>query len=555
MIARSVRRLVRPLGFVAAVGCLALWSAPAASAHPLGNFTTNTSLEVRFLSDEVTVRYTVDMAELPALRVRQQLTGDDAGALQTWSAQECARLGKGITIGTGEELRSAVFGSASGTFQPGQAGLSTLRLTCTGAVALPVGLGDSVVIDDANYGGRAGWRETVVPGAGTRSTTDAPAVSPTGILRTYDAGLVPLRALHTEVTVNAYDGAAASGTPNPPASDGSTSRGSDGLSTRFQSLLSDRAQSPLVIVGALMIAMVLGAGHALAPGHGKSLMAAYVVGRRGGRRDLVVIGGTVALTHTVGVLVFTGLALASGAFAPDRTVRATGALSGVLVMGVGFNLLRTRWKRRSAAQLVTLPASSAAHEHEHEHEHSSHTHADHSHAGHLHGGHDHAHDAHDAHDAHVDDRARPSALRARFRPTPSTVDPNRWIVTEHRHGGGSHTHVLPKPGTDVSRRELAVMGVAGGMVPSPSALLVLLGAIALDRVAFGLALIIAYGIGLALTLIGAGLLMARMEHTVRRIAGRHQGGVMSVAVSALPLVSACGLIGGGALFVVRSMAL
>lgn len=99
------------------------------------------------------------------------------------------------------------------------------------------------------------------------------------------------------------------------------------------------------------------------------------------------------------------------------------------------------------------------------------------------------------------------------------------------------------------------MGVAGGMVPSPSALLVLLGAIALDRVAFGLALIVAYGIGLALTLIAAGLLMARMEHAVRRFAGRSQGGAIAVAVSALPLVSACGLISGGAMFVVRSMAL
>lgn len=148
--------------------------------------------------------------------------------------------------------------------------------------------------------------------------------------------------------------------------------------------------------------------------------------------------------------------------------------------------------------------------------------------------------------------------RSRFgsgflRPTNrALLDGDRWIVTEHAHGGGSHTHVLPQPGADVSRRELVAMGVAGGLVPSPSALLVLLGAIALHRVGFGLALIVAYGVGLALTLIAAGLLMAHLEHTVRRLSSRSRGGAVAAVVAALPLVSACGLIGGGALFVLRA---
>jgi nickel/cobalt transporter (NicO) family protein len=97
------------------------------------------------------------------------------------------------------------------------------------------------------------------------------------------------------------------------------------------------------------------------------------------------------------------------------------------------------------------------------------------------------------------------------------------------------------------------MGIAGGLVPSPSALLVLLAAVALDRVGFGLALIVSYGVGLALTLIAAGLLMARLEHAVRRVAMRTSGGAIATAVSALPLVSAVGLICGGALFVLRAL--
>ena len=547
---RGKRRVASALGVVGIAVGLVLGSAGQSAAHPLGNFTTNTSLEVRFHEDRVAVTYLVDMAELPALKVRQQLDQQKLEpSLQGWAQTECAGLAKGITVGEGDRVSAARFVTSTAAFEPGQAGLNTLRLTCVGSVNLSVEPKSAVVIDDANYGGRAGWREVVIPGAGRRSETSAPSESPSGGLRTYTTSTRPPRQLHTEVLVNQFDPEVSSPQSGPTSVQ--TIRQDDGLSSRFQSLVAERADSPLVILSALLIALVLGAGHALAPGHGKSLMAAYVVGRRGGRRDLVAIGATVALTHTVGVLLFTSLALLSGAFSPARTVRVTGVVSGVLVIVVGLNLLRVRWRRFS---------SKPGHDHA-GHEHAGHDHAGHDHAGHEHAGHEHAGHEHAGHDDHRHDHGhQPTAVtrRSRFgsgflRPTNrALLDGDRWIVTEHAHGGGSHTHVLPQPGADVSRRELVAMGVAGGLVPSPSALLVLLGAIALHRVGFGLALIVAYGVGLALTLIAAGLLMAHLEHTVRRLSSRSRGGAVAAVVAALPLVSACGLIGGGALFVLRA---
>ena len=133
---------------------------------------------------------------------------------------------------------------------------------------------------------------------------------------------------------------------------------------------------------------------------------------------------------------------------------------------------------------------------------------------------------------------------------------DRYIVTSHSHGGWQHDHVLPAPGALVRRRELIAMGLAGGIVPSPSALVVLLAAIALGRVPFGIGLVVAYGIGLAGTLVAAGLLLVRFERRLRRWTANPStvfGSRLSGAVSVLPLLSGLAIIGAGLLLVVRSI--
>jgi ABC-type nickel/cobalt efflux system permease component RcnA len=246
------------------------------------------------------------------------------------------------------------------------------------------------------------------------------------------------------------------------------------LDRRLQALVGDRGLTPLVGAGALLLAVLLGAGHALLPGHGKTMMAAYLAGRRGRPRDALTVGATVTVTHTAGVLLL-GLAVSlSSTLAGDQVLRWLGVVSGALVAVIGAAMLRGALRtRRTDAFAAHLPeparaagvpalagagAGIAAPVH-HDHDHDDH--------------HDHGHD--------------------------------------HGHGHG-HSH---GPG----RGGLLGMGIAGGLVPSPSALVVLLASVALGRTVFGVVLVFAYGLGMAGTLTAVGLTLVRVrDRLARRLA-------------------------------------
>jgi ABC-type nickel/cobalt efflux system permease component RcnA len=242
---------------------------------------------------------------------------------------------------------------------------------------------------------------------------------------------------------------------------------------------------PFVLL-ALLAASVLGAMHAVAPGHGKTVMAAYVVGRRGTLRQGLLIGVTVAITHTAGVLALgTGLWV-SEAIAPERLIPILGITSGVLLAVIGAGLLRRALGRRGLS-----PSGHVHHHHDHDH-------------GHHH--HDHDHDDH-----------------------------------HHEHDDGAPPR----------RSALVLLGLAGGMVPSPSALVVLLGALALGRAWLGVALVLAYGVGMACCLVGAGLLLARAGAALeRRLAGSRAGGI--VFGRALPTGTASIVVLAGVVIALRS---
>jgi ABC-type nickel/cobalt efflux system permease component RcnA len=196
----------------------------------------------------------------------------------------------------------------------------------------------------------------------------------------------------------------------------------------------------VLAVLAVLLALLLGAGHAALPGHGKTVLAAYLAGRAGRPRDALVIGATVTATHTGGVLLVGLLLSTSTALAGDRLLGYLGVASGVLIVAVGLGMLTGAMRRRSS------------HPHHHDHDHD----------------HDHSH--------------------------------------HHDRAGG--------------RLGLAGIGVAGGLVPSPSALVVLLAAVGLGRAAFGVLLVIAYGLGMAATLTAAGLLLLAVQRRVTRTSGR-----------------------------------
>jgi ABC-type nickel/cobalt efflux system permease component RcnA len=237
----------------------------------------------------------------------------------------------------------------------------------------------------------------------------------------------------------------------------------------------DKNMSPLLIIAALSLAIVMGGLHALTPGHGKTLVAAYLIGSRGTVGHAVALGGIVTFTHTASVIVIGLLALLASQFiVPKILVPGLEILSGLLVVGMGLRLLRLRW------------SSGQTREHDHHHHYHQHDHA-HSHE------HEHDHG--------------------------------------HEHASSeAHHHRLPEK---VTMGDLLTLGISGGLVPCPEALGIMLIAIGLNRILFGLGLIVAFSLGLAVVLIVIGILLVRSKSVLERL-----GGVGGRWQHVLPLASA-----------------
>jgi ABC-type nickel/cobalt efflux system permease component RcnA len=251
----------------------------------------------------------------------------------------------------------------------------------------------------------------------------------------------------------------------------------------MQSLIGDREITPVVGALAVLLAVVLGCGHALLPGHGKTVMAAYLAGRRGRPRDALVVGATVTATHTVGVLVL-GLAISlSSTLAGDQVLRWLGVASGALVAAIGIVMLRGALRADRAGRLVLQ---------------------------------------------HLPERVLTAAGTGPVGRAPAAERPDG---PAHDHGHDhDHDHGHRRGG-------LVGMGVAGGLVPSPSALVVLLASLGLGRTLFGVLLVFAYGLGMAgtLMLVGLGLmrLRARLATRFSDPARRRRLGLLARAVPVL----------------------
>ena len=263
--------------------------------------------------------------------------------------------------------------------------------------------------------------------------------------------------------------------------------GLERLVESYTDLIARQDLTPGFVVLAVLLAIALGTAHAVAPGHGKTVIAAYLLGEGGQARQALALGGTVAITHTIGVLLLGLIVQTSTAIAPESLYPILGAVGGALFTGLGILLLYRAVKNKG-----------------HSHDHGDHTH-----------GHDHEHAA--AHD--------------------------------HSHDDHGHSHATTATSGQPSWRMLVVPGLAGGMVPSPSALLVLLGGIGLGRTWFGVLLVIAYGIGMALALVGAGYLLHRVRF---RIAERLESTTWARVSAALPLITSSLIIVGGLVIVARS---
>jgi ABC-type nickel/cobalt efflux system permease component RcnA len=466
-------------------------------SHPLGIFSVNRYARIELGREAIRLVYVMDVAEIPSIR---EFTKIDANADGVADEQERSRYAGTKLAEIAGAFRLTIDGNRVDvrsvahelSFPEGQGGLKTTRLTSTFEALLS---GDSRSHDvhfvDHNFDDRIGWKEIVVrPLDGAEVEQSSVGTSDlTSELRNYPADRLSNPEKITEATIRFLPGSASGGSSVASITQSVISRTKDG----FAELISPKELSGPVMFFSLLIAFILGAGHALTPGHGKTIVAAYLVGSRGTAKHAAFLGLTVTATHTIGVFIMGLIALfASRYILPENLFPWLGTASGLIVVGIGLSLAR---KRIQLARGITKSGDGNSHTHEHS-----------------------SGQAHDHGDGHGHNHV-------------------------HTHPGGhTHSHLPPgADGTPVTWKSLLALGVSGGMLPCPSAIVVLLSAVALGRIGFGLLLIVSFSLGLAGVLTGIGLLMVYARRFFERFNTRGRLARWLPVGSAL-IVTAAGFI-------------
>lgn len=477
---RRLATLVAGTASLFAVG--AAFTAWSAMAHPLGNFTTNQLAQVRIDERQARVHYVLDQAEIPSF---QQIQRFDASGNGTIEGAERGPLLDSLLAEVSRGLELSVDGRRLGfgaprdprlSFPPGQGGLPLTRVEVDFAADSPSGARRVELVNRA-YPDRIGWRAVqVLPGRGTDVSSSVPATDPTDGLRSYPEDLLSSPPDDREASFEVRPG---SGEVAAPPGLAGGEAGEDRALDGFANSLAGGDSHGLLVLFLLGAAFGWGALHALSPGHGKAMVAGYLVGSRGTPRQALILGLTVTATHTAAVFALGLVTLAASEYVlPEDLYPWLGLLSGLMVAGIGLTVMRSRFRRWRALR------TQAAKERE-------------------------------------------------------------------AHGGGHHHHAHDHDGP-ITMRGLLGLGVSGGIVPCPSALVVLIAAISQHRVGLGMLLIVAFSLGLAATLTAAGLavihggrLVARLRPE-RRIFGSRLAG-------ALPAVSASVIVLAGVLITSRAV--
>jgi ABC-type nickel/cobalt efflux system permease component RcnA len=432
-----VKRLV-----LLAVTLAALALPVGATAHPLGNFTVNRFSRIEVAGPRVYVRYVLDLAEIPTFQ---------AGRIDAQLYARRIAHGAQLTV-DGRRVRLVPVETAL-AHPAGAGGLKTTRFEVV--LRGPALTGRSEVdYRDANYANRIGWKEVLVGSAPSRSHE----------LRAYPKDLLSSPLSVTTVRTTLVPGTVAR--PRPQVTRGAGLRAPDRIAdSGFAGLVGRDRLGFWVIAASLGAALFWGMAHALSPGHGKTIVTAYLVGQRGTPRHAALLGVVVTATHTVGVFALGAITLLLSRFiVPDQLYPWLNLVSGLLVVLIGACVLRARWRHSRAH----------AHGHNHDHHH-------------------------------------------------------------HHHEEG------------LSRRSLVAVGISGGLLPCPSALVVLLAAISLHRVAFGMLLVVAFSAGLALTITGIGLAAVLARGVFRRFSFNGRG------LSLLPTASALVILAAGLLMTLHAL--
>jgi nickel/cobalt transporter (NicO) family protein len=448
---------------------LFLTCAVAAFAHPMGNFSVSHYAKLQPSAKGVELEYVLDLAEIPTFEMlrdwNMERTAPEA-ELQSHAAVQAHLWLKNVDIAVDGVTVHPKVESVNAVIADGAGNLPILRITTHAHIDAR---GGKLTYEDRNYAERAGWKEIVIDhGSGivlrqasqanqdvSKGLTQYPAdptVAPPQDLRAemrWSTPVAPapvviaspkpvIQPLVQPHTAPAAPAPATLTAKNAPA--GAVTRG-DYLS-RF---LHERELTPWMIFLALGVAFVLGSAHAFTPGHGKTIVAAYLVGSRGTLKHAAFLGAMVTFTHTVVVFILGLVTLFLFNYVmPEKITEILGAISGLSIALIGAWMLYKRLHAGSAAQNQRVI-------HHHHGDGRYHTHNYGSHA--------------------------------------------------HSHGGASHSHVP----AEISWKGLVALGASGGLVPCESALVLLLGAIALGRVGLGLLLLLSFSLGLAIVLMAIGI--------------------------------------------------
>src|SRR6202050_671577 len=510
-------------------------SSATALAHPMGNFSINHYSKVTIKQGSIEILYLIDMAEIPTFQELRQFDitpkADDPSAYRYLDRQE-QLLKEGIFVESDGQSVRLEMTSRQVTFADGAGGLPTMKIgfVFRGKLDVPAGAHKLTYLDN-NFPGRAGWEEVLVQGdrvaildssapgtdrsqeltnyssdvlnsppqqlsalVGFRTSLSEPErTSSVAVIGTSSKPTIPHRtttahqapvprghrrsssAITSGAVISSHKSNAHTSSPSvaastvapfpPPAGAKNTPR------SRFTELISTQGKLSLwVLLSAALIAAGLGALHALEPGHGKTIVAAYLVGSRGTARHAVLLGIVVTAAHTAGVYLLGAMTLyASRYIVPEQLYPWLGAISGLSVAGLGIFIFLRHWTGEAG---------------------------EHSHAP----GERHSH----------------------------------WFLSMFKQNGAKGSKPSERA---LSLRELCVLGITGGIVPCPAALVVLLSAFALHRIGFGLFLITAFSVGLAAVLVIVGLTMV---YTKRLMAARMQAG--SAALRYLPFLSSAFMV-------------
>ena len=579
------------------LGLLVLFLLPlrVCFAHPMGNFSVNHYAKITLAPDGIRLRYYIDLAEIPTYQELQQynITPTDTAALAPFLAQRGAELERGLSLRIDGAAVPLQMVSKGVIFPPGAGGLPTMKLGYVFLAAYPHAGGDkaastaNLAYSDNNFPGHAGWKEVVVTGppslllassassidrsaglsnyptsmlssapqdltATVRFTIPAPPVAETAALPAKTAAhahaetgaVSPQRKAvsHAEATaqVAASGSAAVARAPHThhapaalhPAGTQSAVRATlaavlkpvslepmhleanrQGTARNaFTQLVTAQHLSLWFLFTAAFISMGLGALHALEPGHGKTIVAAYLVGSKGTARHAMLLGIIVTAAHTASVFALGAITLyASHYILPEQLYPWLGVLSGLTIAALGGYMLLRRWTGEAM-----------------EHDHT---------VGEMHG-------------HWFSQRTKQTAdLAAAAAATPADTTPETIPGTTPGTNLGTNLGTTSETTRTVSLTQLFTLGITGGIIPCPAALVVLLSAFSLHRVGFGFFLITAFSVGLAAVLIGFGLMMVYARRFISRL---HVDGPLTRRW--LPVASAAFMTLLGAAIAVRAFA-